>query len=960
MEMSRPRVSTVWSARSLSHDTSGLFSAIDLASIPLVCAIFVALTISASTAAFAANTTTAASPASSYSNANHAESAVYFAAFSSPDDNSPEALTHIDSLTGAAQLDAATMDKRMRTGLQQRRPLALRQLTNDQALAQSLNLRCLSATPIKQLPLTRPYLKNQERFFLEDDQIITSRVHCLNEEPLHCYLIGRYYDSEISRLSQYKPALQQPLEPQVQLPTAQEQQQQSRTLPLPRLSTGDKEQAPSGLTAPPAPPATTETALTTPKAEPQVPPVQPQVSPEASTAIAIAETAQNAAQKAALSSTNATEHRLTSTRDNTTAPIEASTNAATTDSASSTTTAAHPSVSAHNEALFSASHALRSSSHEVAGGQDAFAHAAHSYQELAFLPHEQQPSFHDLLIVRSGLRFPANTAAQSLMRNYLHALVYYRRGCQLHSNTNCIMLANIKGRMGSEILLHKLSLTDKTLALEYLHSACFGGDAEACANLGVLYFNGLLSDTISAPSASAAFPTTPALSTGPSTLASEIATTATIAANAVRSTAAPHNSAAATIATEHNALQQVVPKLDEMVHIPATTLEPDYHPQQMLTAEQLLANMQRTAQRLQQEQYATPVSVDLFAMVAARLPDYERNSSLSLSQQTISPELPPYSTTAYAATTTATATAKRAVQDDNAMARALSHAMATATNTATAAGTEKAVDNSQLSLHQLATHMRGGTAPASLPHDAALSADAPLLTNVDSMAQSDFAAGDFANESAALTALGFTTKEDHSSGAALAPAAPLPQQAAPDLSLMGPAQRSVWQEESSSQELTATLPQESFTHAYIHRALQRHKAPHESTPATLRWDSSMENVLSSGTRELLHQQKVLIRPNLERTLRLLQHSCNLALITSKSFQHDSPMVGTGCYLLGRLYLSGAQAADGNKLERNMPEALHFLRHTCELGHERGCKLLQAFLFGKGSLTDNLLALPAVP
>ena len=44
----------------------------------------------------------------------------------------------------------------------------------------------------------------------------------------------------------------------------------------------------------------------------------------------------------------------------------------------------------------------------------------------------------------------------------------------------------------------------------------------------------------------------------------------------------------------------------------------------------------------------------------------------------------------------------------------------------------------------------------------------------------------------------------------------------------------------------------------------------------------------------------------------------------------------------------------------MPEALHFLRHTCELGHERGCKLLQAFLFGKGSLTDNLLALPAVP
>ena len=178
---------------------------------------------------------------------------------------------------------------------------------------------------------------------------------------------------------------------------------------------------------------------------------------------------------------------------------------------------------------------------------------------------------------------------------------------------------------------------------------------------------------------------------------------------------------------------------------------------------------------------------------------------------------------------------------------------------------------------------------------------------------------------------------------------------------MGKEQHSLLHDVTNAQERT-TIP-ESFTHAYVHSDLLRHIGPTaaitamDTMPATLRRDSSIENVLSFGTRQLLHQQQDLIKPNLERSLRLLKHSCNLALITSKSFQQDSPMVGTGCYLLGRLYLSGAQAADGKKLESNMPKALHFLEHTCKLGHERGCKLMQAFFFGKGSLADDLLALP---
>ena len=262
------------------------------------------------------------------------------------------------------------------------------------------------------------------------------------------------------------------------------------------------------------------------------------------------------------------------------------------------------------------------------------------------------------------------------MRNYLHAIVYYRRGCQLHSNTNCIMLANIKGRMGSEILLKKLPLQDKALALEYLHSACFGGDAEACANLGVLYFNGYVSDNYFATSTTPANPATP---DGQSTLTPEVA--AAVASTVSSSAATAH--AVANMAADE-----------------------DYHPQQMLTAAQLLTNMQHTAQRLQQEQHAAPVRVDLFALVAARLPEYKRNSGLNLSLQDSKPEVNPYSSNFHLTT----------LPDDSVAAQALVNAMASTTNTATGNGSKvnDAEDNSQLSLRQLEARMHGSSAAVSL------------------------------------------------------------------------------------------------------------------------------------------------------------------------------------------------------------------------------------------------------
>ena len=79
-----------------------------------------------------------------------------------------------------------------------------------------------------------------------------------------------------------------------------------------------------------------------------------------------------------------------------------------------------------------------------------------------------------------------------VVNNIMHMLSFYRRGCIEGSKEGCTMLANANGRIGVALILGLFELKYPEIAVQYLERGCQRGDPGACANLGLVQFNGLL------------------------------------------------------------------------------------------------------------------------------------------------------------------------------------------------------------------------------------------------------------------------------------------------------------------------------------------------------------------------------------------------------------------------------------------------------------------------------------
>ena len=84
------------------------------------------------------------------------------------------------------------------------------------------------------------------------------------------------------------------------------------------------------------------------------------------------------------------------------------------------------------------------------------------------------------------------------LKNYImYLLAFYRRGCNDGSKDSCVMLANANGRLGVAIAQGLVELKDPKIALQYLKQGCSKQDPSACANLGLVYYNGQLGTSAS-------------------------------------------------------------------------------------------------------------------------------------------------------------------------------------------------------------------------------------------------------------------------------------------------------------------------------------------------------------------------------------------------------------------------------------------------------------------------------
>ena len=349
----------------------------------------------------------------------------------------------IDALSGVVVLTEEAKQERREHS--QWYPLAdlYPRLSRDQKMDNIMRLRA-AIKPISTIALQYPQLRYQQRFFLTEDQLFATSVKCLNGNGRACLLVGHFYDSQIYLQRQLFPTsprnarrADQSIDPRVAI------------IVLGRLRQS----------------FLTETSRSPEKNEPQDSFNYPLLDSGFGIIDSSLSDLHNTSNQATVRPPIKVPLSLPSNADETSrSPEQAQTN---------------PLTPMKREDLLppAASQQERS---KLLSQLATHITTLHPY------------ALHNMLAVNNGLRFgQAYVTERNLVANFLHALVYYRLGCNLSNRSSCAMLVNIKGRLGSEILLHQLPIFDTALGIDYLHNGCFAGDSVACANLGILYFNGM-------------------------------------------------------------------------------------------------------------------------------------------------------------------------------------------------------------------------------------------------------------------------------------------------------------------------------------------------------------------------------------------------------------------------------------------------------------------------------------
>lgn len=374
-------------------------------------------------------------------------------------DNDEEIL--IDALSGVVVLTEEAKQERREHS--QWYPLAdlYPRLSRDQKMDNIMRLRA-AIKPISTIALQYPQLRYQQRFFLTEDQLFATSVKCLNGNGRACLLVGHFYDSQIYLQRQLFPTsprnarrADQSIDPRVAI------------IVLGRLRQS----------------FLTETSRYPEKNEPQ----DSFNYPLLDSGFGIIDSS--------LSDLHNTSNQAT-VRPPIKVPLSLPSHADETQQSGATE---EQSIASLPSEQSRSSEQAQTNPLTPMKREDLLPPAA-SQQERSKLLSQLAThittlhpyALHNMLAVNNGLRFgQAYVTERNLVANFLHALVYYRLGCNLSNRSSCAMLANIKGRLGSEILLHQLPIFDTALGIDYLHNGCFAGDSVACANLGILYFNGM-------------------------------------------------------------------------------------------------------------------------------------------------------------------------------------------------------------------------------------------------------------------------------------------------------------------------------------------------------------------------------------------------------------------------------------------------------------------------------------